>query len=301
MEIVPLAFDSFGVRSMATYVRTDVQILIDPGVSLAPLRYGLSPHPLELKAVDESWEEIVKVAKRCKVIILTHYHYDHHNPEEELEAIYGGKQVLIKHPTDHINFSQRRRAAHFLKQIQGLPESLQYCDAQRIQMGETELVFSPPVTHGPDKKLGYVVEVLIKHADQSFLFTSDVEGPCTQAQAEFILKQKPQLIFCDGPLSYMLGYRYSQSNMEACLNYLRQIILEAKPECLVIDHHFLRDLHWKERLGKLVEIANSLGCKLCNAAQFIGKEERLLEAKRRELWKLYPEVEYKSRRKVLEE
>ncbi len=35
MKITPLAFDSFGTRSMSTFVETkDVKILIDPGVAL---------------------------------------------------------------------------------------------------------------------------------------------------------------------------------------------------------------------------------------------------------------------------
>ena len=45
-KIVPLAFDSFGVRSMATFVETDdSKVLIDSGVSLAPLRYRLEATP----------------------------------------------------------------------------------------------------------------------------------------------------------------------------------------------------------------------------------------------------------------
>ncbi len=58
-RIVPLAFDSFGVRSMATFVETDnLRILIDPGVSLAPIRYGLEPHPLEWERLNETWKTI---------------------------------------------------------------------------------------------------------------------------------------------------------------------------------------------------------------------------------------------------
>ncbi len=38
-NVVPLAFDSFDIRSMATFVEADdLGVLIDPGVSLAPLR-----------------------------------------------------------------------------------------------------------------------------------------------------------------------------------------------------------------------------------------------------------------------
>jgi predicted metallo-beta-lactamase superfamily hydrolase len=77
-KIVPLGFDSFGVRSMATYVETkDLKILIDPGVSLAPLRYGMEPHPLEWQRLDETWETIKRYAEESDVLVVTHYHYDH--------------------------------------------------------------------------------------------------------------------------------------------------------------------------------------------------------------------------------
>jgi len=37
MKVLPVAFDSFGARSMATYVETkDVKIFIDPAVALSP-------------------------------------------------------------------------------------------------------------------------------------------------------------------------------------------------------------------------------------------------------------------------
>ena len=44
--VVPLAAESFGVRSMCTYVETPhVRLLLDAGASLAPNRFGFSPHP----------------------------------------------------------------------------------------------------------------------------------------------------------------------------------------------------------------------------------------------------------------
>jgi predicted metallo-beta-lactamase superfamily hydrolase len=37
MKVIPLAADSLGVRSMATYVEVaDTGVLIDPGATLAP-------------------------------------------------------------------------------------------------------------------------------------------------------------------------------------------------------------------------------------------------------------------------
>ena len=44
MKIIPLAAESLGVRSMATYVEAgQTGILIDPGATLSPSRFNLPP------------------------------------------------------------------------------------------------------------------------------------------------------------------------------------------------------------------------------------------------------------------
>jgi len=57
--VAPVGEESLGVRSMCLYVETrDVRILFDAGVSLAPRRFGLPPHPRELERarVRGSWK-----------------------------------------------------------------------------------------------------------------------------------------------------------------------------------------------------------------------------------------------------
>jgi hypothetical protein len=288
MKIVPLAFDSLGTRSMSTLVETDnVRILIDPGVSLAPRRFGYPPHPLELERLEEHWREIVKRAKRAEVLVITHYHYDHHNPSEGLE-IYRDKTVLIKHPTEHINFSQRGRAKFFLEQIKGLPKKLEYCDGKRFEFGETKLVCSSPVFHGTNPKLGYVVEVLVDDGERKFIHTSDVEGPSVADQAGFILEHKPNVLFVDGPMTCMLGFRYSYQSLEASVENLVRIIKACPLDALVLDHHFLRELKWRKRVPKVFEIAEKKEVKVQTAAEFAGKFNDLLEARRVELFKKHP-------------
>ena len=107
MNIIPLAAESLGVRSSAVFIETgDVNILIDPGVSLAPGRFGLPPHRLEIKAMNESWRVIKEYAARADVLIITHYHFDHFDPTEPV--LFNGKTLLIKHPKENINASQAR-------------------------------------------------------------------------------------------------------------------------------------------------------------------------------------------------
>ena len=285
-RIVPLGFDSFGVRSMATFVETDDQkILIDPGVSLAPLRYGLEPHPLEWQRLDETWNIIKDYAEESEVLIVTHYHYDHHDPD--YPELYSRKTVFIKHPTENINISQRDRAAYFLAAIKGLPKKLEIADGKSFTFGETTITFSKAVCHGTNPRLGYVTETCIKSGGEKFLHTSDVEGPSLDDQIAFILNEKPDILFVDGPMTYMLGYHYSFKSLEISNSNLIKAIRETSVHTLVLDHHFLRDINYKMRIKPVYEEAQKRGVKVMTAAEFSGRKIEMLEALRKELYAKY--------------
>ena len=285
---------------MATYVETkDVKIFIDPGVSLAPIRYSLPPHPIELKRLDEHWNEIVKLAKKAEVLIITHYHYDHHNPWENLE-IYDGKTILIKHPTENINYSQKERSAFFLDQIKDRPKKLEYADGKKYQFGKTKLEFSKAVFHGTNPRLGYVIEVFVDDGEFKFLHTSDVEGPNNDAQTEFVLEKKPNLVFSDGPLSYIM-YRFGTKAMNSSVENMIKIIEKCPLEAFITDHHFLRDLKWKDKISKVFEVAEKKKVKVGTAADYLGKLIDMLEAHRKDLYKNYPEMKVTVKKKMFEE
>ncbi|MGQ9624130.1 MAG: MBL fold metallo-hydrolase [Candidatus Bathycorpusculaceae bacterium] len=299
-KIVPLAFDSFGVRSMATFIETDdAKILIDPGVSLAPLRYGLEPHFLEWQRLDETWEEIKRYAENADALIVTHYHYDHHDPS--YPELYRGKTVFIKHPTENINRSQRERAAAYLTAIEDLPKKIEFSDGRSFQFGKTQVTFSRAVCHGTNPRLGYVTEVSIKSGGEKFLHTSDVEGPSLQDQVDFILKEKPNVLFVDGPMTYMLGYRFSYKSLEISNTNLIKAIESKSLNTLVLDHHFLRDLNYKVRIKSVYEVAEKRGVAVVTAAEFVGRKIEMLEALRKELYAKYGEREAKVKKRVLEE
>ena len=103
MKVIPLAFDSLGTRGMATFLDLSKKILIDPSAALAPSRYNLTPHPRELVRREEHWRRIIECAKQTDIVIITHYHYDHHNPD--MPEIYHNKIVIIKNPGENINES----------------------------------------------------------------------------------------------------------------------------------------------------------------------------------------------------
>ncbi len=285
MRLEFVSFDSMGARSMATYVETgDVSIFIDPGVALAPKRYGLPPHEVEIMKMAEDWERIVELAGRSEVLVVTHYHYDHHNPNENLE-IYNGKFLIVKHPTENINWSQRRRAAYFLNNISGRVSRLEHADGATFTFGNTVLRFSQPVPHGTNTRLGYVVEVLVDDGSTKFLHTSDVEGPSLDEQVDFILNSRPNILLIDGPMTYMLGYRYSRKSLEESLKNLLRVLEEVDElKALIMDHHLLRDLQWEERMAPVIEKAKERGVWVGCVADYVGVERNMLEARRKELY-----------------
>ncbi len=263
---------------MCTVVETkDVKIVIDPSVALAPKRYGLPPHELEIKKKEELWNKIKRELRDADIVIITHYHYDHHNPNEP--DVLEGKIILVKHPERAINFSQMRRAHRFLISVKS---NVEFADSRLFEFGNTVVHFSNPVPHGKDSKLGYVIEVLVED-DGRFLFTSDVEGLPLDEQVEFVLNSNPNVIFVDGPMTY-IPHIYGKKLLERSLENLERVMENTDVRVIVLDHHLLRDLNWRKKIDRLFGRAEEFGVEIKSASEFIGLPENLLEARRKELY-----------------
>lgn len=289
MIITPLAAESLGVRSAAFFVETaDVRVLIDPGVSLAPRRFGLPPHPLEIKAMNESWRAIKEFAARAEVLVITHYHFDHFDPTEPF--VFNGKTLLIKHPKENINASQRARARDLIRNFRTLPRRVEFADNGEFRFGGTLIRFSPAVPHGPGTKVGWVVEVSIREGESCFLHTSDIQGASLPQQVAFIRAESPDTLYLDGPLTYMVGEGFSLGDLGASIRNICDIIETMSVQTVIIDHHLLRDPKWKEEIKEVVATAEKTGKKVVTAAGFLGRDEEILEAHRRQLYAWNPDI-----------
>jgi len=283
MEIIPLASETLGVRSMAVAVKTkDCIILVDPSIALAPKRYGLEPHKIELARKKELWKEVKAWARKADVMTISHYHFDHHDPEEP--GIYKGKKLLVKHPKENINKSQMGRSSKFKTALGDLPEAMEYADDRTFELENTTLAFSKAVPHGTNTRLGYVIQLAIDDGKTTFVHTSDVEGPSLDSQLEFILEHEPDVLACDGPMTYLM-YKYGLKAMEKSLENLQQIITDTSIKTMMLDHHLTRDLKWREKMEPVFAAGEQQGCNVTTFAGYLGKEDDLLEAKRKELWK----------------
>jgi len=251
-------------------------------VALGPRRYGLPPHQLEQQRMREIWEDVKSHALKSDVLIVTHYHYDHHNPD--VAEIYKDKIVYIKDPKKYINKSQTDRASRFLSKLAGLPQLLEVGDGGEFKHGSTSIKFSPPVFHGTNSKLGYVIEVSLSYRGEKVVYTSDVEGPAVKEQTDFIIEENPDLLILDGPMTYMLGYRYSRDSLVKSIANINRIINETTIKTIIVDHHFMRDRNYRERMPEAYDYAAERDVIILSAAKYAGRAEDALEARRKELY-----------------
>ncbi len=281
-----LAADSMGVRGIATLLDACGTLIgLDLGASLAPRRYGLPPHELELKALKEAMERIRDAIAQAEAITITHYHYDHYVRDEP--NLYEGKALFVKHPTKDINWSQRSRAHRFLIQ-QGVVRAsrVSYADSASFNVGSARLEFSEPVWHGePGTPVGRVLMVRVSCGDESLLFASDVQGPADPSAISRLLSWSgARALILSGPPTYFAGFKVPVEAVRAGLEGLLRLVRARVADTVVVDHHLLRDLSYRERLAEHMSAARESGVELLNAAEFMGFEVNQLEARRRELW-----------------
>ncbi len=299
VRVTPLAAESLGVRSMCTYVETpDVKILLDAGASLGPSRWGLPPHPREYKALAECRERISRAAEKTDVITISHYHFDHHTPSftdwfcnwssaEIAREIYEGKIVLAKSHRSKINYSQRRRGWMFRKTAGKHARKVEQADGRTFEFGETRLKFSEPVFHGiKNTSLGWVLMTTIHYGGERMLLASDVEGPIYNSTVEMILGEAPDLLIIGGPPLYLAGFKVDETYIQQGMKNLEELVKNIPTTLL--EHHILRDKGWREACQSVFDTASKRSHRVLTAAEFLKKENNLLECRRRELFEMEP-------------
>ncbi len=277
MIVTPLAAESLGVRSVATYVECgQTRVLIDPGAMLAPSRFNREPAEEEWDALRRANDRISAYATRASLIFVSHYHEDHfrHDP-----GFYAGRRIWAKDPKRHVSGRQAQRAERFWSAL-GPEAPLDAAEGRRLETADAVLQASPPLSHGPDGTgLGYVVALTVEDLREGtrFVHASDVQGPLSPVAAAYLARQRPTLLYLSGPPAYLEAQLGSEL-VERGIEHLLRIIDQTGCR-VILDHHALRDAAYRERFRRLWETGQ-----VVTAAGHLGEDDAPLEARRRELW-----------------
>ena len=277
MNVVPLAADSLGVRSMATYVECgQTRVLIDPGASLGRSRFNLPPSDEEWEALKRANDRISAYALRAGVVFVSHYHEDHFRYDR---TIYLDRNVWAKDPKRMIGPRQAGRAGELWKALKGHCR-LDSAEGRRLETPDAVLTASPPLGHGVEGTgLGYVVALTItdRREGARFVHASDVQGPLSAVATAYLIRERPTLLYLSGPPAYLESQIGAALIDQGVANLLR--IIEATGCRVIMDHHALRAQDYRERFGRLWETG-----RVVTAAAFVGQADAPLEASRRQLW-----------------
>ena len=301
LEVVPIGFESLGVRSMCTFIQTpDVGILIDAGVALGP-RFSKPPHPREYEARAACRSKIRKYASRSDVLIVSHYHNDHHTPSytdtvwlgssaEESETIYRDKIVIAKDVRNMINFAQRRRGWMFQRFVKRIGSKCQIGDGASFEYGGTKIKLSAPVPHGEETSgLGWVIMTSIESEEEKIMHASDVQGPMSDQTTNMILKENASLLILGGPPSYLAGTKVNAAAIQKGFHNAAKIA--GRVPTVFFEHHVLRSENWREEAKIVYDGASAANHKLITAAEHMGMHPNLLESKRLRLYEDDPPSE----------
>ena len=289
MEVRILASESLGVRSYATFIDTgEVKIIIDPSMALGPRRYGLPPHKEEIETMFNRWQLLNQYLKISNIVIVTHYHYDHHTYRNASQL--SSKMIFLKHPYEFNTRKHRMRAELLIQKIRNnnSKANIHYADGKKIKIKKKTIIeFSPPLIHGKNKFQGYILSVYISTEKGSVLFSSDVMGILQDSHKEFFMKKKINIFLLDGFPTYLIGQYYKKEILEESIDNVLEVLCKTMPEILVLDHHCTRELNWRKSYARLFKESPSK-VKILTAAEFMNEPERLLEAERPKLFKLPP-------------
>lgn len=277
MKVIPLAAESLGVRSMATYVEVGrTGILIDPGATLAPARFGLPPTEDEWEALRRANDRISAYAARSSFVFVSHYHEDHFRSDP---ISYAGRIVLAKDPRRMISGKQAQRGEALWKALDGQAK-VERADGATRREANLELCVSPPLPHGIDgSPFGSVVALtIVDPAERErFVFASDLQGPASAVSAAYLIQQRPTLLYLSGPVSY-LERDVGRDAIERAIDQLIRVV-ETTGCRVIMDHHALRDARYEERFARLWDTR-----RVVTAAAYLGVDAAPLESRRSIAW-----------------
>jgi uncharacterized protein len=273
VRVMPLAADSLGVRSMATYVEAGaLRLLIDPGATLAPRRFGLAPSPEEEEALARARLRIEAYAVRATHVAVSHFHADHFRADP---AIYAGRHVWAKDPRA-ADRHQAVQGREFWRAV-GPHCRLETAEGQTASLDGATIRFSPPLPHGQDgSEFGHVVAVTVDDG-MRFVHASDLQGPASPVATAYLLRERPDLVYLSGPPTYLQAQVGPEVVQRAIDNLVR---LVGETGCrVIVDHHAVREPRFRDRLASAFDTG-----RVVTAAEYIGKLNECLEARRAALW-----------------
>ncbi len=154
---------------------------------------------------------------------------------------------------------------------------VRFADGKTIRIGDTKISFSKPLFHGIEfSRVGWVFMTIVEHKGWKLIHTSDLNGPIIEDYADLVIKENPDVLFIDGPMTYMYGYTLNRINLNRAVENAARIVKETDTKLIIYDHHLPREPKFREHTMKVWETAGQEGKRVLTAAEYLGLKPRVL-------------------------
>jgi len=186
------------------------------------------------------------------------------------EYNYRRKELLEKGRKWFLDRVSRWRNDMWIKE----PGDIKFADSRSFKYKDLEIKFTEPIYHGIEySKTGWVLGVVFKYLDRKIIYSSDIQGPTIEDYAYWIIREDPDILFLDGPPTYLIPYMFNLINFRRTIENIKRIIKESNSLKLVIyDHHLTRDIKFKEKIGELYKFSKEYNIELLDVAEYLGLE-----------------------------
>jgi predicted metallo-beta-lactamase superfamily hydrolase len=89
-----------------------------------------------------------------------------------------------------------------------------------------------------------------------------------------------------GPPTYLAEFRVKEEHITQGMQNLEKLV--KRVPTTILGHHILRDEKWRKLSQPIFDAASETGHKVVTAAEFLGKENVLLEFCRKQLFEMEP-------------
>jgi predicted metallo-beta-lactamase superfamily hydrolase len=204
---------------------------------------------------------------------VSHFHTDHYGADPKL---YAGRLVWAKDPRRMIDPHQAAQGRDFWRAV-GPQCRLEPAEGRTIELDGATVRFSPALPHGLEgSAFGYVVAVTVDDGER-FVHASDLQGPASPVATAYLLRERPDLVYLSGPPTYLQG-QIGKDVVQRGIDNLVRLVGETGCR-VIVDHHAVREPRFRDRLGA----AFATG-RVVTAAEYVGRGDECLEARRAALW-----------------
>lgn len=156
--------------------------------------------------------------------------------------------------------------------------TVKFPEERKFKFGKTNLRFTKPRFHGIElANTGWVFCVVVERDGEKFLYTSDLQGPTVEDYADWIIRENPDVLYLDGPATYLLGYMLNRTNLNRAVDNAVRIVEGLDSAQILYDHHLAREKKFRERTKKVGDAAEDSENKISTVAEYKGKRPVVLE------------------------